>query len=261
MTIVLLRIILRVIMIWTFDLHVFFLVLKSKWDIVEYRYENDPFLKKKNTEWKKKKSHQRSSRLVNNHKKTTFVSPQARNTSFLCPLALWCTQRHRLWMSIYCQRAPQCDVHHKLGSNKTIGILLKELSLPLVGSPGQRPFWCYCPRRTLCRSNAIPHSSVAGVAILTKWRSEICGRCWSAPKFLEKFFPLILTESLGDGPGLAYLILILFWSFTFFHLGWISTLLPLGLLSLGLRSLDDFRSFCCMKEFGNGFDGVTFHAY
>ena len=27
---------------------------------------------------------------------------------------------------------------------------------------------------------------------------------------------------------------------------------------LGLRVLDDFRSFCCMKEFGDGFDGVTF---
>ena len=54
MTIVLLRIILRVIMIWTFDLHVFFLVLKSKWDIVEYRYENDPFLKKKHGMKKKK---------------------------------------------------------------------------------------------------------------------------------------------------------------------------------------------------------------
>ena len=34
--------------------------------------------------------------------------------------------------------------------------------------------------------------------------------------------------------------------------------LPLGLLPLGLRVLDDFRSFCCMKEFGDGFDGVTF---
>ena len=35
-------------------------------------------------------------------------------------------------------------------------------------------------------------------------------------------------------------------------------ILPLGLLPLGLRVLDDFRSFCCMKEFGDGFDGVTF---
>ena len=29
-------------------------------------------------------------------------------------------------------------------------------------------------------------------------------------------------------------------------------------LPLGLRVLDDFRLFCCMKEFGDGFDGVTF---
>ena len=28
--------------------------------------------------------------------------------------------------------------------------------------------------------------------------------------------------------------------------------LPLGLLPLGLRVLDDFRSLCCMKEFGDG---------
>ena len=31
-----------------------------------------------------------------------------------------------------------------------------------------------------------------------------------------------------------------------------------GLLPLGLRVLDDFRSFCCMKEFGDGFNSVTF---
>ena len=35
-------------------------------------------------------------------------------------------------------------------------------------------------------------------------------------------------------------------------------ILPLGLVPLGLRVLDDFRSFCCMKECGDGFDGVTF---
>ena len=31
-----------------------------------------------------------------------------------------------------------------------------------------------------------------------------------------------------------------------------------GTLPLGLLVLDDFRSFCCMKEFGDGFNGVTF---
>ena len=30
---------------------------------------------------------------------------------------------------------------------------------------------------------------------------------------------------------------------------------------LGLRVLYDFRSFCCMKEFGDGFDGVTFTTF
>ena len=35
-------------------------------------------------------------------------------------------------------------------------------------------------------------------------------------------------------------------------------ILPLGLLPLGLRVLDVFCSFCCMKEFGDGFDGVIF---
>ena len=34
--------------------------------------------------------------------------------------------------------------------------------------------------------------------------------------------------------------------------------LPLGLLPLGLRVLDDFRSFCRMKQFGDGFDGELF---
>ena len=34
--------------------------------------------------------------------------------------------------------------------------------------------------------------------------------------------------------------------------------LPLGLLPLGLRVLDGYRSFCRMKGFGDGFDGVTF---
>ena len=29
-------------------------------------------------------------------------------------------------------------------------------------------------------------------------------------------------------------------------------------LPLGLRVLDDFRSLCCMKEFGDGFDGELF---
>ena len=35
-------------------------------------------------------------------------------------------------------------------------------------------------------------------------------------------------------------------------------ILPLGLLPLGLRVLDAFRSFCCMKEFGDGFDWCNF---
>ena len=35
-------------------------------------------------------------------------------------------------------------------------------------------------------------------------------------------------------------------------------ILPLGLLPLGLRVLDGFRSFCRMKEFGDGFDGELF---
>ena len=33
---------------------------------------------------------------------------------------------------------------------------------------------------------------------------------------------------------------------------------PLGLLPLGLRVLDVFRSSCCMKEFGDVFDCVIF---
>ena len=35
-------------------------------------------------------------------------------------------------------------------------------------------------------------------------------------------------------------------------------ILPLGLFPLGLRVLDAFHSFCCMKEFGDVFDCVIF---
>ena len=35
-------------------------------------------------------------------------------------------------------------------------------------------------------------------------------------------------------------------------------ILPLGLLPLGLRVLDEFLSFCCMKELGEGFGCVDF---
>ena len=35
-------------------------------------------------------------------------------------------------------------------------------------------------------------------------------------------------------------------------------ILPLGLLPLGLRVLDTFRSLCCMKEWRDGFDGELF---
>ena len=35
-------------------------------------------------------------------------------------------------------------------------------------------------------------------------------------------------------------------------------ILPLGLLPLGLRVLEDFRSLYCMKEFGDGFNGEIF---
>ena len=38
----------------------------------------------------------------------------------------------------------------------------------------------------------------------------------------------------------------------------ICPLVPLGLLPLGLRVLDGFRSLCRMKECGDGFDGELF---
>ena len=43
-------------------------------------------------------------------------------------------------------------------------------------------------------------AKVAGVGNLSKWRSEICSRCWSAPQFFEESPPLKTTESLADGP-------------------------------------------------------------
>ena len=43
-------------------------------------------------------------------------------------------------------------------------------------------------------------AKVAGVGNLSKWRSEICSRCWSVPQFFEESPPLKMTESLADGP-------------------------------------------------------------
>ena len=43
-------------------------------------------------------------------------------------------------------------------------------------------------------------AKVAGVGNLSKWRSEICSRCWSAPEFFEESPPLKMTESWADGP-------------------------------------------------------------
>ena len=40
----------------------------------------------------------------------------------------------------------------------------------------------------------------AGVRNLSKWKSEICSRCWSVPWFFEESLPLKMTESLADGP-------------------------------------------------------------
>ena len=42
-------------------------------------------------------------------------------------------------------------------------------------------------------------AKVAGVGDLSKWRSEIYSRCWSA-QFFEESPPLKMTESLADGP-------------------------------------------------------------
>ena len=43
-------------------------------------------------------------------------------------------------------------------------------------------------------------AKVAGVGNLSKWRSEICSRCWSAPFLFEESPPLKMTEFLADGP-------------------------------------------------------------
>ena len=43
-------------------------------------------------------------------------------------------------------------------------------------------------------------ANVAGVVNMSKWRSEICSRCWSAPKLFEKSPSLGMTEFLADCP-------------------------------------------------------------
>ena len=43
-------------------------------------------------------------------------------------------------------------------------------------------------------------ANVAGVDNLSKWRSEICSRCWSDPYFLKESPSLGMTEFLADGP-------------------------------------------------------------
>ena len=43
-------------------------------------------------------------------------------------------------------------------------------------------------------------AKVAGVGNLSKWRSEICSRCWSAPWFFENLPSIRSSEFLADGP-------------------------------------------------------------
>ena len=56
-------------------------------------------------------------------------------------------------------------------------------------------------------------AKVVGVRNLSKWRSEICSRCWSTPYFFEECPPLKMTESLADGPD--WHLRFRFCSFTF----------------------------------------------
>ena len=97
------------------------------------------------------------------------------------------------WMrrSICCQRAPECDVHCKLGSKEQWKSCCKNFNGPVVmrrhdhvhvakscvapdcrtrPHPGQRPLWCHCPRFESsghaalcppCRSKTIPNSQSA----------------------------------------------------------------------------------------------------
>ena len=43
-------------------------------------------------------------------------------------------------------------------------------------------------------------AKVAGVGNLSKWRSEIYSRCWSAPESIENLPSLGSNEFLADGP-------------------------------------------------------------
>ena len=50
-------------------------------------------------------------------------------------------------------------------------------------------------------------ANVADVGSLSKWRSEICSRCWSAPQLFEESLSLGMTEISGWRSRLASLIL------------------------------------------------------
>ena len=80
---------------------------------------------------------------------------------------------------------------------------------------------------------------VAGIKNLSKWRSEICCRCWSAPQFFEESPPLKTTESFAyDQTGISDPDFVLV-SFTFLRCGHVNRFLNSFLSSKESSILED----------------------
>ena len=74
------------------------------------------------------------------------------------------------------------------------------LSHPLINHPlhsFRRKLWA---STTSVLNLIFQQANVAGVGNVSKWRSEICSRCWSAQKSFTKLPSLGSNEFLADGP-------------------------------------------------------------
>ena len=81
-------------------------------------------------------------------------------------------------------------------------------------------------------------------------------------RVLDDFLSFCCMTELGDGFGcVIFAHLLISWrklQLSPLEHCPLNSHCQLGLLPLGLLVLDDFRSFCRMKEFGDGFDGELF---
>ena len=88
---------------------------------------------------------------------------------------------------------------HQVPQNLAFEFLLQ--STKILDHPLNQPSPRKCGQEYTSVLNLIfQQANVAGVGNFSKWRSEICSHCWSAPSFFEESPSLGMTEFLADGP-------------------------------------------------------------